>query len=477
MYQDRPGGMVRNSSDIQMQTQTVIAVVNEKGGTGKTTTAVSLSAALGQAGKEVLLVDLDGQAASSRWLGVEDDNRLSDAMCRGKGLEPIRHVLPGVSLAPASGKLDSVAHDLRPTQGGQLRKLLSELSGYDFVIIDCPPSLGNRLIGNALLSATHVIVPVETSILALDGLRILLTTLDDVREGFGHELILGGVLACRYDPRTRLSRLVLAELRRALPGKVFQTIIRENVKMRECPASGQSILSFAPESHAALDYQALAKEMLETPTMWREPAALNAQAGGADGGGLENLRQHAAAAVRDAVKKASGHKDDDALEDDAVDAIQEDPQVADAACDGISHKPEAIPPVAIFPPKQEQCIEPPTLVGEGAVVMQNHEAVSKPSSHGLADDLNSGRQAIEEWITRLNDAQSRLGMQDINGVTNSPAREADDLPPQVSADTPVRFGGGEFNRRTVAPDAGSSTGAGCASAAYGGSIAKRTAKG
>jgi len=239
-----------------------IAIVNEKGGTGKTTTSVNLSAALGEMGLKVLLVDLDGQAASSRWLGVEDDTSFADALWSGQDMHLLRDVIPNVSLAPGSGKLDSVAHDLRPTQGGQLRKLLGQVQGFDYAIIDCPPSLGNRLIGNALLASTHAVVPVETSILALDGLKILLTTFQDVRDGFGHEIILLGALACRYDVRTRLSRMILEELRRALPGRVFSTVIRENVRVRECPASGQSILTFAPESHAAEDYRALAKEMV-----------------------------------------------------------------------------------------------------------------------------------------------------------------------------------------------------------------------
>ncbi len=289
-----------------MESQKIIAIVNEKGGTCKTTTSVNLAAALGEAGKQVLLVDLDGQAASSRWVGVEEDNRLAEAMCRGKGLEPIRDVLPGVSLAPASGKLDSVAHDLRPTQGGQLRKVLGELTGFDFILIDCPPSLGNRLIGNALLAASHVLVPVETSILALDGLKILLTTLDDVREGFDHKIVLAGVLACRYDPRTRLSRLVLAELQRALPGKVFATVIRENVRMRECPASGQSILTFADDSHAAADYRALAKEIIASPQIWLEATDASAAAQSAMGEAVNSLRTNAAAAVRQAAGMDEG---------------------------------------------------------------------------------------------------------------------------------------------------------------------------
>ena len=240
-----------------------IAILNEKGGTAKTTTSVNLAASLGEMGKRVLLVDLDGQAASTRWLGVEGDTRLADALLAGTGLEPIPDVLPGVSLAPACGKLDSISHNLRPTQGSQLRRVLAELEGqYDYVLIDCPPSLGNRLIGNALLAATHAIVPVETSILALDGLRILLTMLDDIRQGFEHEIELIGALGCRFNSRTRLSRLVLAELHRALPGKVFGTVVRETVRMQECPATGQSILKYAPNCSAAEDYRAVASELV-----------------------------------------------------------------------------------------------------------------------------------------------------------------------------------------------------------------------
>ena len=309
-----------------MSIRTCIAIINEKGGTAKTTTSVNLAAALGEQGQRVLLVDLDGQAASSRWVGVEEDNRLAEAMGRGGGLKPIPDVMPNVALVPASGKLDSVAHDLRPTQGGQLRRVLAEISeDYDYILIDCPPSLGNRLIANGLLAATHVIVPVETSILALDGLKILLTTLEDVRDGFGHDIVLAGVLACRYDGRTKLSRLVLEELRRALPGRVFNTLIRENVRMRECPASGQSILAFAPDSPGAAYYRALATELLAQPQAWR--VAVTQQAGEHS---VENLRNNAAAVVRESARKNVGKSDEEGLPpgemaEQATDAAPDEP--------------------------------------------------------------------------------------------------------------------------------------------------------
>jgi len=238
-----------------------IAIVNEKGGTGKTTCAVNLAAALGERGRRVLLVDLDGQAAASRWLGVEADVRLVGALRAGGGLRPIPDVVPGVSLAPGHADLTALGRELRETQGGRLRRVLAELHGFDYTIVDCPPSLDNRLVALAIYAAGQALVPVETSILALHGLSILLDTLADVREGMGHEVRLAGVLACRFDARTRLSFDVLAELRRALPGKVFKTTIRENVRLRECPAHRQSILTYAPQSHGAEDFRALAKEL------------------------------------------------------------------------------------------------------------------------------------------------------------------------------------------------------------------------
>jgi len=403
-----------------------IAIVNEKGGTGKTTTAVNLAAALGERGCKVLLVDLDGQAASSRWLGVEDDTRLADALWRGSGLEPIPDVVPGVSLAPGSGKLDSVAHDLRPTQGGQLRKLLSQQTGYDYVLIDCPPSLGNRLIGNALLAAGQALVPVETSILALDGLKILLTTLDDVREGFGHDIRLAGVLACRYDARTRLSRLVLAELRRAIPGKVFHTVIRETVRMRECPASGMSILAFAPDCHAAEDYRALAAEVVEGRV-----AADAGPAGtlsDAQRLAVAELRDQAAAMVRQQGRK--GAKPTPTHEEVAQEVQQ---AWAFAADTDVPEEPPRGGEEAPAPASDGQDAQPDDSgeawrqrLEDARQVLERIEKGGAPSGPQEQDEAGDAKRPPGSWEQRLSQAEEAL--------LETPAPPAEDDPRQVIVD-------------------------------------------
>jgi len=352
-----------------------IAIVNEKGGTGKTTTAVCLSAALGRLGAKVLLVDLDGQAASSRWLGVEEDSSFADALWRGEGLRPIPDVAPGVSLAPGSGKLDSVAHDLRPTQGGQLRKLLSESSAFDYVLIDCPPSLGNRLIGNALLAASDAIVPVETSVLALDGLKILLTTLGDVRDGFGHDIQLMGVLACRYDARTRLSRLILAELQRALPGKVFHTVIRENVRVRECPGSGQVIFDYAPDSHAAEDYLALGREVLAVQECRGQPGMAPPQA---QAGALTEQERLAVDGLR---------KNVDALLQESKPGAADKPSCPDT-------EPQPVSPHQAARPEELDPVEP----------KHDEEAPLQPLSTKAESFASAGREADTDASEQAEDA-------------------------------------------------------------------------
>ena len=412
-----------------------IAIVNEKGGTGKTTTAVSLAAALGSLGQRVLLVDLDGQASTSRWFGVEEDDRLADAVLAGEGLEPIENIAPGVSLAPATGKLDSVARDLRPSQSGQLRKVLRQVKDrYDLVIMDCPPSLNNRLIGNALLAATHALVPVETSIMALDGLKILLTTLEDINEGFEHQVVLAGVVACRFDVRTRLSRLVLDELRRALPNKVFNTVIRENVRMRECPASGQSILEFAPDSHAAEDYLALAKEMLANPDAWQQPAHWETEdAGEIDDEtqrcSVNNLRSRAAATVRAGAAKTSQPKPLAPVETPAAAEARPPAEQAESGEAGADHAAINRWTGGPVPNRAVETHEPP--VGIPAIPMALEYRPGPPPDQARLDSC----------IDRLAQAKDRLSTPDVQV-------EADELPTEPE---PTAAAQG-FEPSPVAPD-------------------------
>jgi chromosome partitioning protein len=403
-------------------------MVNEKGGTGKTTSSVNLAAALGEMGKKVLLVDLDGQAATTRWLGVEGDTRFAEALLAGKGLKPIVNIMPNVDLAPGHGKLDSVAHDLRPTQGGQLRKLLGTIEGYDYCLIDCPPSLGNRLIGNALLAATHALVPVETSVLALDGLKILLTTLEDIREGFGHDIALVGVLGCRYDGRTRLSRLVLEELQRALPNHLFQTVIRENVKMRECPASGQSILGYAGDSHGAQDYRALAAEMVQRLSRTRPTTQASRDS-------TESLRQ-AVSKLEDVAEDIEHQADkpghipdidgnwssigqalsaDKAVPDPVNPAPEEDPVEPEAQADP---EPEPEPmqqePVETQEPEPVQLDEPELVEAESQPEPETPEQVEVSCLEQDEPDQDEQNDDAEDLL------QSTASAHPVFNVTNEP---------------------------------------------------------
>jgi len=285
-----------------------------------------------------------------------------------------------------------------------------------------------------MLAATHVIVPVETSILALDGLKILLTTLEDIREGFGHNLVLAGVLACRYDYRTRLSRLVLEELRRALPGKVFKTVIRENVRMRECPASGQSILTFAPESTAAADYRALAAELLAPPQPWRQDAV---PATGQNS--VENLRSNTSDKLLEGQRKAPPF----ALEvgEDELDPNQELPHDGPDADPDTDLKPE---PGGESPTQPEPSAPAPDLaefesmdqvpVAEDPLAMLNPPptdapATDAPETDAPATDASSDEPAPDATVAYVKPAgqNKELPVSAVGSPAGDPANSTDAL--------------------------------------------------
>jgi chromosome partitioning protein len=245
-----------------------IAVINQKGGTGKTTTTVNLAAGLAEQGRRVLVIDLDPQASASGWLGVSDGStdllELLTGDTRITGI--IRNTSnPGVSVVPASKHLAGAELALAANPAGgstALRRKLKDLpSGYDYVLFDCPPSLG-FLGTNALTAAWEVIIPVEARVMSLSGLARLLEMIETIREGLNHPIEIAGIVVCRVDTRTRHAREVIEKLRETFPGKVFTTMIRENIKLGEAPSFAQPITAYDSSSNGAADYRALALEVI-----------------------------------------------------------------------------------------------------------------------------------------------------------------------------------------------------------------------
>jgi chromosome partitioning protein len=242
-----------------------IAVVNRKGGSGKTTTAVSVAAALAERGLPVLLIDLDPQASASAWLAEPSDNRgLFDALAgrRDLGAIAVMTETPGLQVVPASGWLLTAERTLMGDLGvGMMRAIERLRRTWEFVIIDCPPSMSYLSIG-ALMAVREVIIPVEAHAIALPGvdavvreMRRLQSTLNPVQRD-------PLVVACRVN-RTNHARQVVHELQRVYGGLLAQATIRESIRLAEAAAARMPITTYAPESGASLDYRLLAEELLE----------------------------------------------------------------------------------------------------------------------------------------------------------------------------------------------------------------------
>ena len=245
----------------------ILAIVNQKGGVGKTPTAVNLTAALHLAGKRVLLCDFDPQANATSGLGVDKDAvRCSTYDLIINGEEPRRAVVHTDygDLLPSSPTLSGAGVELVGVSDRehQLKRALETLrSEYDYLFVDCPPSL-ELLTLNALCAADRILIPVQCEYYALEGLRDLMTTLRAVKRSLNRTLDIYGVLLTMFDGRTNLSMQVAEEVRRFFPGKVFRTVIPRNVRLSEAPSHGLPVMAYDKFSRGAESYTALAAEML-----------------------------------------------------------------------------------------------------------------------------------------------------------------------------------------------------------------------
>ncbi len=245
-----------------------IAITNQKGGSGKTTTAVNLAAALGEKKRRVLVLDLDPQCSATSWYGLKHTDRGIFNVFIGNGnvLDIISQTnVPNVEVVPASPWLVGLEKALAGEVGAEtiLRRQLQHLppDRWDYVVIDCPPALGILTI-NAFAAVREVLVPVEAHVMALEGLAHLLQTVNVVKERLNPELVIAGILACRVDGRTRHAQEVVEQLRSRFGNLVYNTVIRENVRLAECPSFGKPITQYDPRSYGAQDYRALAAEVI-----------------------------------------------------------------------------------------------------------------------------------------------------------------------------------------------------------------------
>lgn len=246
-----------------------IAIINQKGGSGKTTTTVNLAASLAEKKRKVLVIDLDPQASTSQWFGRSSiEKGLLSVLTENAPIDSIvaETDIENIAIIASSSWLIGLEKALANEVGAEtiLKQKLALLhhKQWHYILIDCPPTLGILTI-NALTACDEVIVPVEARIMAVNGLVQLLQTVDIVRHRLNDSLKISGILPCRVDSRTRHSKEVVEELRRNFSELVYKTAIRENVRLSEAPSFSKPITEYDPSSNGAYDYKAFALEVIK----------------------------------------------------------------------------------------------------------------------------------------------------------------------------------------------------------------------